>query len=186
MKFKTKFSLFFIIFIVGLSIWAFVTSSQITNDFNKKFTDKDASTKEEVKVQELLITETREGKKYWEVYADKGFYDNRQNKVLLKKVIGNFYSNGEVVMSFEAPTGEYISSKRQVKLSGGATVLSNDNTLIKANEVTWMGIINEIHSKGDVKIIKSGKLVTRSDSSIFNTDFSKFEIYGHTQATIYK
>ncbi|MFA6990191.1 MAG: LPS export ABC transporter periplasmic protein LptC [Candidatus Gastranaerophilaceae bacterium] len=185
MKLRTKFSLFFIIFIVGLSIWAFITSSKITNDFNQKFTDKELP-KEEVKVQELLITETREGKKYWEVYADKGFYDNKQNKVILTKVIGNFYSKGEVVMSFEAPTGEYASAKRQVKLCGGAKILSNDNTLIKANEVVWMGTIDEIHSKGNVKIIKSGKLITYSDSSIFNTDFSKFEIYGHTEAKIYK
>jgi LPS export ABC transporter protein LptC len=185
MKLKTKFSIFFIIFVAVLSLWAFITSSKITNEFNSKLTEKDL-VKEEVKVQELLITETREGKKYWEIYADSGFYDNTQNKVLLKKVIGNFYANGEVIMSFEAPAGEYSSPKREVTLQGGAKVLSKDNTFIQSETLVWMGTIDEIHASGKVKIIKSNQLVTQSDSAIFNSDFTKFEIYGNTVSKFYK
>lgn len=61
--------------------WAFISAGIITKNFKKEIL-KDAGEKQELNIQNLIITETKEDKKYWELYAESGYYDN-QNKVAI-------------------------------------------------------------------------------------------------------
>jgi len=181
---RTKVSIIFIVLVSALSVWAFVTSSNITKDLNRQQLTQPAS--DEVSVKELIITETREKTKYWEVYAREGFYDGDEKKVILKDVIGNFYKDNKIVLSFSAPTGTYESSKKEIKLTDGTKVITDNNIILTANQLLWAGTKDEIYAEGNVKMVKDKELITYSDKSVFSTDLTKFKIIGNSKTELYR
>jgi LPS export ABC transporter protein LptC len=179
----SKISIIFIGIVILISLWAFYLSYNMTKDI--KLQEK-ISKGEQVNVNELVITETRDGHKYWEVYAKEGEYDSSKNLVILKDTMGNFYQDNEVVMSFKAPRGTYNSLEKEIKLLDNAEILSKDDFFITANQIIWKGTIDEIVAKGNVKVVKSSELVTYSDKSVFNKEFTIFKIIGNTKSEMLK
>lgn len=170
--------------LILLSIWAFFVSSGITEKI-KSAPDDLTLSDEEIKVDQLVIVETKEGQKLWEIYADSGHYDNASNQVQLKSVMGNFYKNKKVVMSFKSPVAVYTNRNKEVKLTGGAKAATDSDIHISANELGWSGTKDQLTAKGNVKIRQSDKLLTVGDSSIFSSDFSNCKMAGHVKTSVY-
>ena len=96
--------------IVFIMLWAFITAGIITGNFNREQIEgKENSQK--VDAIGIIITETKEGKKYFEIYGESGSYSNDHSVATLYNVVGNFYKNGEVAMSFQSSKGSYDEKK---------------------------------------------------------------------------
>ncbi len=178
---RTKFSIIFIISSIVFSFVAFLMSLNMTRNF-----DSEKLESEKISVEELVIIETREGKKYWEVYATKGNYEKVGDRLILKNVLGNFYQDENIVMSFKAPSGKFNSRLKEIILSGGAQVASGKDTYLSANKIAWSDKNEEIRAFGNVKMIKANEIITFSDSSIINSAFTSFKIKGNSKTELYR
>jgi len=180
---KIIFSLVLLAIFGILSIWAFVISKNIMGD--TQVSGKNTSSEEQITMQELIITETKEGKKFWEVYADTGRFDKETEKAVLNNISANFYKKEEVVLSVAAPVAEYDSEKKEIRLKGGAEGANNKDIYIKADEICWTGSKDEIRAKGNVKIIRNDQVMTVSDESSFDTDFTNLKISGDANTYVF-
>lgn len=182
---KLTISLIIIAVITVLSIWAFNSSMNLTKNVNRFEQEEDLDGADKAKVEELIITETRNSQKFWEVYASSGQYDHEKNMAKLTEVKGNFYKNNKVVLSFDAPIAFYNDKNKEIKLSGGARALTDDNVFITAKEFNWAGNKDEITAKNNVRISR-GQFLSTGNLSKFSTDFSRFEMSGNVKTNMFK
>lgn len=99
---KNRFYLIILAIIIIALLWAFVSATVITKSFQKKAKENKLANKK-IYVEDLLITETKDGKKYWEIFADKGHYADSDKIAFVTNSIGNFYEDEEVKASFKSP-----------------------------------------------------------------------------------
>ena len=119
MKKRVKVAVIFAIVVLVACIVGFINAWIITGGVKMSdLTQEKQENSEKVLVKNILLTETKQGKKYWEIFAKSGKYVNNSDKVLLYNVIGNFYDeNGEVILSFSGDDGQYESKIRKVILN---------------------------------------------------------------------
>jgi LPS export ABC transporter protein LptC len=187
MKKRVKLAVIFIGVLLVACIAGFINVWIITGGVKMSELTQDKREKsEKVLVKNILLTETKEGKKYWEIYAKSGQYINNSEKVLLNEAMGNFYNeNGEVILSFSSDNGEYDSKNKRVILKNNAKLASKNETQMEAHQITWEGVNNIVHSEGNVRAMQAEKLYITCDRSTFTTDFKDFHVYGHTITRVY-
>lgn len=180
---KTIFSISLLLFFLILGIWAYVMSKNLMGDV--EITGKEAKIGEEMTLQELIITETKEGEKFWEIYADSGYYHKGTDTAILSDITGNFYKEGNIIMSIASPKATYNSDKKQITLQNGAKAATNKDIYIEADEICWTGSKDLIKATGNVKIIRDKQVMTVSDKSAFDTDFTNLEISGDSNTYVF-
>ena len=137
-------------------------------------------------VKNIIVTETQDGKKYWEFYAKSGEYNSEHNSILLNDLIGNFYDkNEEVVVSFKTNKGTYNEKSKKVILNGENLFVGKDGSQLYADELIWQGQDKDILANGNVQFIKDGKIVTKSKNAVFNSDLTVFKIIGNTKTHLF-
>lgn len=185
---KTVTSIIILCALTILSLWVFFSDSGKKVKLNPE--TPSSSTKnpdnEQVKVSDIIITETNGGKKFWEIVASSANYDKSVEIATLKNVKSNFYKNDVVVLSAEAPLAIYNSAKKEVILKNGARAANNKNVLITAKEICWAGKTDIITAKGNVNITQDDKMRTISDKSVFNSDFTYLKLSGKSNSYVYK
>lgn len=140
---------------------------------------------EKTSINELVLTETKDGQKFWELYAKSADLNDGKKQARLKNVIGNFYKDNKVVMSFTAPTAYYTDKTKDVVLTDRSKVVTNSDVTLISNQLTWSGTQDIIKANGNVKIINSDKLVTTSNFCIFNKEFTKVKVTGNSKTNVY-
>lgn len=185
---KTLISIIILSVLTVLSVWVFFsdTGEKIKSNTETSSSVKTNTEEEKAKVTDLIITETNEGKKFWEVIATSGNYDKGVDAITLNNIKGNFYKNNVVVLSVEAPLAIYNSSKKEVVLKNGARAANNKNVLITAKEIRWAGSTDTITATGNVRIVQDDKLLTISDKSIFNSNFTNLKLSGNSSSYVYR
>ncbi len=177
--------------IVFVSIFAicsfgFVWSWFVTRNIGKE-TNQALKQSQRVDVSNLVLTETRNAKKYWELYAKKGSYEGGREVVILSDIIGNFYDKDEqVILSFEASEGTYTEEEKVIILSGNVLAVAKDGSSILADRVIWKGQDEDIEAIGNVQINRNNELITRSDKAVFNADLTYFKIIGNSETRLYE
>lgn len=163
-------------------VWSFIVTKDIRKD-----TDKALKQEQRVIVNSLALTETKNNKKYWELYAKRGEYEGSKNIIVLKNIIGNFYNDKEeVVLSFTANEGTYNEAKKIITLQGDVLAVAKDNSSIRADAVVWRGQNENIIAVGNVQINRNNELLTQSNKAVFNSELTYFKIEGKSQSQIYK
>ncbi|HSA06309.1 MAG TPA: LPS export ABC transporter periplasmic protein LptC [Candidatus Gastranaerophilales bacterium] len=180
---KTFFSVILLLVFGILTLWAFWISKSIMGVNN--IVNNEPEIDEKVTLKELVITETKDGKKFWEVYADSGDYLKQNNQATLHNITGNFYKDDEIVLSVASPLAVYNNEKKEIKLKGGVEAANNSGIYIKADEICWIGTTDEIKAKGNVKIIREDQVMTESEESTFNTDFTNLKISGNSNTYVF-
>ena len=183
-KRKIAYTVILLAVVIGCA-WAFIAAGVITKNFKKEAL-KSAGEKQEVNVKNLIITETKEDKKYWELYAEKGYYDNQNKVVILYNVIGNFYDKDEVVLSMESSMGTYSEEKKKVVLYDNSYFIYKDGTDVRADRFVWEGNDKDIKAQGNVIIRKSGELRTFSKEAILSEQMTNIKIIGRSRTELYK
>lgn len=170
---------------VAILLWAFVSAGVITHNFNRSqlSTDQD---RQEAQINGIILTETKDDKKYWEIYGETGTYDSTDGVALLDNCIGNFYDdNNEVSMSFESSKGTYNSKKTQIIMYNDTRIVIKDGTSLEADRLTWTGRDNPVFAKGNVRITRNGQFLATAEEVEISPNYDKFKITGNTVSKMY-
>lgn len=184
---KNKRNLAGIIFfaiIVFACIWAFVYAGIITASFKDKIIDQTYNNKE-ANIENLLVTETKESQKLWELFADSGRYSDTDSVVFLEGIIGNFYDDKVVKASFKADRGTYHTEKKEIILYDNVFIVYADGTNIITDRLTYSGKETDIVAQGRVRIEKPNEAIIYGSKAVLKGDFSDFHIEGRTQTKFY-
>lgn len=175
--------LFFIIAVIF--VWAFIAAGIITRNFNREQLIG-TENRQELEISGLILTETKGDKKFWEIYGENGYYKSDNKVALLENVIGNFYKDNEVSMSFESSKGTYNEIKKQIILYNNTHIVIKDGTSLYCDRLTWSGSDKDIIAQGNIKINRNNELIATADKAVINPDYSKFKINGKTVTKLYK
>ena len=182
---KRKAYILALLTVIGILVWAFVSAGIITHNFNRSQLAS-SEDKQEALINGLILTETKESEKYWEIYGETGHYDSTNEVAMLDNVIGNFYdSNNEVSMSFESSHGTYNSKKNEIILYENTKIVIKDGTCLFANRLTWAGSQNPVKARGNVRIIRNNEFYATAEEVEISPDYSSFKIIGHAVSKIY-
>jgi len=181
---KRKGYLLLFLILTGVLLWAFVSAGVITHNFNRSML-KSAVNKQEIDVSGVILTETKDGERYWELYGEAGSYNNENNIAILDNVIGNFYKGKEVVMSFQATKGTYNEKRQQIILYDNTFIVTKDGVSLSTDRLVWSGSDKDIVVKGNVEIRSKNELLAKGNEGIISPDCSRFKIMGNTETKIY-
>ncbi len=171
--------------IVGLLAWAFISAGVITHNFNRSQLQTDQD-RQEAMINGIILTETKDEKKYWEIYGETGNYDSKNGVAMLNNVIGNFYDeNNEVSMSFESSKGTYNEKKEQIILYEDTFIVLKDLTTLRANKLVWTGKDVPIVAQGNVRITRKSDLLATAKKVEISPDYNTFKIIGNTVSKVY-
>lgn len=171
-----------IIICVGCFVWSWF----VTRDIRDK-AEQSSSIGQKVVVNNLVLTETKDNKIYWELYAKSGEYESESGFVVLKEVIGNFYGDdAQVILSFQSPKGSYKELNKVIVLEGETLFVAKDGSSITANKIVFKGKDDDIVASGNVRINRNNELITQSESATFNANLTYFRIDGKSKVQIYE
>jgi len=166
---------------IGCFIWSWFVTRGIRNKVEENF-----SKGQQVIVKNLVLTETKDGNVFWQLYAKSGEYESNTGLVILKNIIGNFYNEkNEVVLSFESPQGSYKEANKAIVLDGETLIVAQDGSSIMANKIIFKGKDDDIVASGNVRINRNNELITHSEKATFNSELTYFRIDGKSKVKIY-
>lgn len=168
-----------------IMLWAFISAGIITANFNRAQV-KGNQDEQKVDAKGIIITETKEGKKYFEIYGESGHYSNDHNIATLYNVVGNFYKDNEVAMSFQSSKGEYNEKSGEITLFDNTFIVLKDGVSLSADKLIWHGNGKHTDVIGHVKINKPGEMISLADRGIIREDYQQFKIIGNTTSKVYK
>lgn len=185
-KLGKKRTIYLIVFLilVGVLAWAFISAGIITRNFNREQLIGTENS-QKLDISSIILTETKGDEKYWEIYGETGSYNSDNKIALLENVIGNFYSNNQVSMSFESSRGTYNETKKQVILYNDTHIVIKDGTSLYCDRLTWSGSDKEVLAQGHIKINRDNKLIAIAEKAIISPDYSNFKIVGKTVTKLY-
>lgn len=137
-------------------------------------------------MQGIILTETKDEKKYWEIYGETGNYDSKNGVAMLNNVIGNFYDDkNEVSMSFESSRGTYNEKKGQIILYDDTFIVLKDFTTLRANRLEWSGTDKPIVAEGNIRITRDKDFLATAKKVEISPDYDNFKIIGNAVSKIY-
>lgn len=169
----------------GILAWAFITAGIITHDFNRKQLESTGDEQEAV-VNGIILTETKNDQKYWEIYGETGKWDSQKGIAQLNKVIGNFYQDNEVSMSFESSKGTYNSKDGDIILYKDTFIVLKDGITLNADKLHWYNSHSPIVAEGHIKIQKGKELLSTADKIVISPSYTSFQISGNTVSKVYE
>ena len=173
-----------ILFVAFGMLWAFISAGIITGNFNRAQLNN-TQDQQKVDANGIIITETKEGKKYFEIYGEIGHYSNDHSIATLYNVIGNFYQNNEVSMSFQSSKGTYDEKTGIITLFDNTYIVLKDGISLETDKLTWYGSDKETVAEGHVIIRKDKEMKSTADKCIIGAGYQNFKILGTTQTKIW-
>ena len=171
--------------VFGLLIWAFISAGIITHNFNRSQLQTDQN-RQEALIHGIILTETKNEEKYWEIYGESGKYDSKNGIAMLNNVVGNFYDeHNEVSMSFESSKGTYNENKGQIILYDDTFIVLKDLTTLRANKLEWSGKDVPIVAEGNVRITRKKDLIATANKVVISPEYDKFKIIGNAVSKVY-
>lgn len=171
--------------IIALLAWAFISAGVITHNFNRSQLQTDQD-RQEASIDGIILTETKNEKKYWEIYGETGNYDSKNGVAMLDNVIGNFYDDeNQVSMSFESSKGTYNEKKEQIILYEDTFIVLKDLTTLRANRLIWSGKDIPTTAEGNVRITRKNELLSTAEKVEISPDYETFKIIGNAVSKVY-
>jgi len=173
------------VFFVSVMAWAFISAGIITGNFNRSQL-KNSANEQKIDAIGIIITETKDTKKYFEIYGETGHYSNDHSVATLHNVIGNFYKDSEVSMSFQSTKGTYDEKTGVITLYDDTYIVLKDGISLKTDKLIWSGSDKETIATGNVEIKKGKEMVSTANKCIISAGYDKFRIEGKTITKVYK
>ena len=174
-----------LILIFSVMAWAFISAGIITGNFNRSQL-KNSKDEQKVDAIGIIITETKNTKKYFEIYGETGHYSNDHSIATLHNVIGNFYKDNEVSMSFQSSKGTYDENSGVITLYDNTYIVLKDGISLNTDKLIWAGGDKETIAEGHVVIKKDNEMIATAEKGIIGAGYDKFKIVGNTVTKIYK
>ena len=184
MQKKTKLSLIFISSLFVLIIIAFLFAKNWTKNFYAYLNEHGSI--EYAKVNDVVITETKEGIKDWELYAATAEYDTDKTIVTLTDIVGNYYRDNEVTMSFISPYGTYNTETKEVQLFDTVKIIGKDNIKLTASKISWVTTEDIIRAEGSVVVNQNNEIIALSNKAAVTKDLVNIQIMENAEIRVYK
>lgn len=186
-KMSKRQRLYFIMIVLTVFVlmWAFITAGIITTNFNRNSL-RSGVERQELQVSSMILTETKDGQKSWEIFGETGRYSSDNKIAHLNNVVGNFYKDNNVEMSFESTKGMYNEETQEITLYENVFVVLKDETSLKADKLVFHIREKILDVEGNVKINKKNMFNATSDRAVIDSDYSRFRIIGKTSSKVYK
>lgn len=171
--------------ITCILLWAFLSAGIITHNFNRN-SIKGNTDKQQLEVKSMILTESKEGQKSWEIFGETGEYSSDHKVAKLNNVIGNFYKDNKVNMSFQSSRGSYDEDTHNIDLYENTYVVLENDIAVAADHVTYYSDTKIITAEGNVRINHQGSFIATANEAVVNSDFSTFIIKGNTTTRIFE
>lgn len=171
--------------VVFILMWAFITAGVITANFNRN-TLHSGTDKQELQVSSIILTESKDGQKFWEIFGETGQYSSDHKIANLNNVVGNFYKDNAVEMSFESSKGLYNEETQEIILYENVFVVLKDETSLKADKITFNIKEKTLNVEGNVRINRKKSFQAVAERAFIDSDYSRFKIIGKTSSKVYK
>ncbi len=170
--------------VVFVMAWAFISAGIITANFNRSQL-KNSENEQKVDASGIIITETKDGNKYFEIYGETGHYSNDHSIATLNNVIGNFYKENKVAMSFQSSKGTYDENTGIITLYENTYIVLEDGTSLNTDKLTWYGNDKQTVAEGHVLIKKDKQMIATAQKGVIDAGYEKFRIIGKTKTKIF-
>ena len=174
-----------ILALTGVLLWAYITARIITHDFNRQQVAGRQDQQEAV-VKGIILTETKDKQKYWEIYAETGRYDSANGIAQLNDVIANFFDEKGVSMSLQSSKGTYNSASKVITLYEKTFIVISGGITLNADKLTYVDSKTPIVAEGHIKVRKDNELLSTADKIIISPDYDSFKIIGNTVSKVYE
>ena len=181
---KRKIYLAIALSIALVLVWACITAGVITHDFNRN--QVQSQDNQHAVVKGLILTESRDGQKFWEVYGETGEWDSQKGLAQLNGVIGNFYKDNEVALSFQSSKGTYNAKDRDITLYEHTLIVMKGGITLRADNLHWINSKTPIVAQGHVQIQKGKELLSTADKIVISPTYDSFKISGNTISRVYE
>ena len=170
--------------ILVILLWSFFSAKILTSGLNRKDISQGEDSQQAV-VEGIILTETKDEKKYWEIYGDTGVYDSKEEVATLNGVLANFYKENEVSMSIKSSQGTYDAKAKTITLFDDTYLVIKDGFTLNADKLIWSGNDKPIFAYGHVVITKDEQFLANADEIEISADYDNIKIKGHTVSKIY-
>jgi LPS export ABC transporter protein LptC len=171
--------------LTGVLLWAFATAKLITHDFKRQISDNKQPQQEAV-VKGVILTETKDDTKYWEVYGDTGHWDGNSGIAQLDGVLANFYKDNKVTMSLKSSKGTYNSESKVITLYEDTFIAIEGGITLNADKLTYVSSSDPIVAEGHIKVRKDNSLISTANKIIISPNYEDFKIIGNTVSKVYE
>ena len=171
--------------VTGVLLWAFINAKVITHDFNRKMVSGHAKQQEAV-VKGVILTETKNDEKYWEIYGDTGHWHGNSGIAQLDGVLANFYKDNKVSMSLKSSKGTYDSVTKIITLYEETFIVLDGGITLNADKLVYESSDKPIVAEGHIKVRKDNSLISTADKIVISPDYTNFKIIGHTVSKVYE
>lgn len=165
-------------------LWSFFSAKILTSNLNRKDLANGGDSKQAV-VQGVILTETKDQVKYWELYAENGVYSSDRDVATLNDINANFYRDNEVSMSIQSAQGEYDANNGVITLYDDAYVVLKDGLSLSADKLVWSGNDKPIFAYGHVLITKGTEFMASADEIEISSEYDNIKIKGNTTSKVY-
>jgi len=134
----------------------------------------------------MIINESDNGQKIFEVYGETGNYSSDHKIANLNNLIGNFYKDNKVSMSFQSSKGAYNETTKNLEMSENTLIVLSNDVTITADKITYYSDTKNITATGHVKINQNGNFISTANRAFVDSDFKTFRIIGNAKTNIYE
>ena len=165
-------------------LWSFFSAKILTSNLNRKDLVNGSDSKQAI-VEGVILTETKNEVKYWELYAENGTYSSNNEIASLNEINANFYRDNEVSMSIKSSQGEYDAKNGIITLYDDTYVVIKDGLSLSADKLVWSGNDKPIFAYGHVLITKGSEFMASSDEVEISANYDDIKIKGNTISKVY-
>jgi len=181
---KKKIYLGIFVSITAVLFWAFISAGVITSNFNRSLIKSDTDN-QNIEVSSMIINESDKGQKTFEVYGETGNYSSNHKIANLSNLIGNFYKDNKVSMSFQSSKGAYNEATKDLEMYENTLIVLSNDVTISADKITYYSKTKNIMATGHVKINQNGNFISTANKAYVDADFKTFRIVGQAKTKIY-
>lgn len=123
------------------------------------------------------LSEEKDGKKIWELTAEKISVNIETQDMTLENIKAIFYAKDGRVVQVVAKTGTYDHKTQDVNLSGDVKATTSDGAELTSSELKWLAAQELLSALGDVRATKEDMEATGERMDSYD-GFNKIKIQG--------
>ncbi len=146
---------------------------------NPSHIDSDA----EIAIEQFHFTEREEGKRKWEIWAERAERFLGEARVHMEQVRVEYLPKAGGWVHLAGRVGDYYEDERRVELSGDVEVETDSGYTLYAARLTWEEPEQRVVSEEPVRLVNAG-YVLWGDRMVFRTDLQTLEVTGSVRTVI--
>ena len=175
-----------LLLLVSLSLIILITILLVRNKnkLPKSFDVKIVKTGIDVTIENFHLIEEKEGKKQWELNADKAEIVNSKGITRLSNIRMNVFQKNGNDLSVSADNGIIQNDNHNIDLKGNCKVSNLDGYRLKTENLKWISEKKTIQTDNEIEIMGKDLNITGKKMTV-DVEKEIFEIYGGIKVLYY-